>query len=149
MLFYRGPIALTGNSAFRFCLLLRWHAISVPSTALFSADRQEEVSDVESVRAVSETNQSFLERSLLAAVADQNSRESGSSPSGSQQHEEQSSRGVRCRPTNPQMTTPALFVPLQEVATQVGIPVEHEAFTDDLQGASALNTCRPLLWTDH
>ena len=131
--FTGGPIALTGNSAFRFCLLLRWHAISVPSTALFSADRQEEVSDVESVRAVSETNQSFLERSLLAAVADQNSRESGSSPSGSQQHEEQSSRGVSCRPTNPQMATPALFVPRQEVATQVGIPVEHEAFTDDLR----------------
>ena len=74
------------------------------------------VSDVESIRTVSETNQSFLERSLLAAVADQNSRESGSSSSGSQQHEEQSS----------------LFVPWQEVATQVGIPVEHEASTDDL-----------------
>ena len=39
--FTGGPIALTGNSAFRFCLLLRWHAISVPSTALFPADRQE------------------------------------------------------------------------------------------------------------
>ena len=55
--FTGGPIALTGNSAFRFCLLLRWHAIAVPSTALFSADRQEEVSDVESVRAVSEESE--------------------------------------------------------------------------------------------
>ena len=72
--FTGGPSALTGNSAFRFCLLLRWHAISVPSTALFPAARQVEVSDVESVRTVSETNQTFLERSLLAAVADQNSR---------------------------------------------------------------------------
>ena len=131
--FTGGPSALTGNSAFRFCLLLRWHAISVPSTALFPAARQEEVSDVESIRTVSETNQTFLERSLLAAVADQNSRESGSSPSGSQQNEEQSSRRVSCRPTNPQLATPALFVPWQEIATQVGIPVEHEASTDDLR----------------
>jgi len=67
--FTGGPSALTGNSAFRFCLLLRWHAISVPSTALFPAARHEEVSDVESVGTVSESNQAFLERSLLAAVA--------------------------------------------------------------------------------
>ena len=33
--FTGGPIALTGNSAFRFCLLLQWHAIVVPPTALF------------------------------------------------------------------------------------------------------------------
>ena len=122
-----------GNSAFRFCLLLRWHAISVPSTALFPDTRQEEVSDVESVGTVSESNQAFLERSLLAAVADQNSRESGSSPSGSQQNEALSGRKFSCRPANPQQATPALFVPWQEVATQVGIPVEHEASTDDLQ----------------
>ena len=32
--FTGGPSALMGNSAFRFCLLLRWRAISVPSTAL-------------------------------------------------------------------------------------------------------------------
>ena len=69
VLFYRGPSAPMGNSAFRFCLLLQWHAISVPSTALFPASRQEEVSDVESVGTVSESNQAFLERSLLAAVA--------------------------------------------------------------------------------
>ena len=50
-------------------LMLQWHAISVPSTALFPASRQEEVSDVESVGTVSESNQAFLERSLLAAVA--------------------------------------------------------------------------------
>ena len=122
-----------GNSAFRFCLLLRWHAISVPSTALFPATRQEKISDVESVGAVSESNQAFLERSLLAAVADQNSRESGSSPSGSQQKEAQSGRKVSRRPANPQQATPALFVPWQEIATQVGIPVEHEASPDDLQ----------------
>ena len=122
-----------GNSAFRFCLLLRWHAISVPSTALFPVTRHEEVSDVESVGTVSESNQAFLERSLLAAVADQNSRESGSSPSGSQQNDAQSDRKVSCRPANPQQATPALFVPWQETATQVGIPAEHEASTDDLQ----------------
>ena len=86
--FTGGPSALTGNSAFRFCLLLQWHAISVPSTALFPSARQEEDSDVESVRTVSETDQSFLERSLLAAVADQNSRESGSSLPESLQNEE-------------------------------------------------------------
>ena len=36
-------------------------------------------------------------------------------------------------PANPQQATPALFAPWQEIATQVGIPVEHEASTDDLQ----------------
>ena len=109
VLLYGGSSALTGNSAFHFCLLLQWHAIPVPSTVLFPSARQEEDSDVESAHTVSETNQSFLERSLLAAVADQNSRESGSSPPESLQNEEQLSRRANCRPTNPQLATPALF----------------------------------------
>ena len=97
---------------------------------------QEEDSDIESASTVSETNQSFLERSLLAAVTDQNSRESGSSPSASLPKEEQNeqvSRRVSRRPTNPQQVTPALFLPWQEIATQLGIPVEHEAPTENLR----------------
>ena len=50
--------------------------------------RTEEDTDVESARTVSETDQTFLERSLLAAAADQNSRESGSSPPETWQIEE-------------------------------------------------------------
>ena len=45
----------------------------------------------------------------------------------------QSGGKVSCRPANPQQVTPALFVPWQEIATQVGIPVEHEASPDGLQ----------------
>ena len=77
--FTGGPSALTGNSAFRFCLLLQWHAIAVPSTALFQDAGKEEDTDVESARTVSEPDQDFLARSLLAAATDQNSRECGSS----------------------------------------------------------------------
>ena len=83
--FTGGPCALTGNSAFRCCLLLQWHAIVVPPTP---HARKEEDTDVESARTVSETDQTFLERSLLAAAADQNSRESGSSPPETLQTEE-------------------------------------------------------------
>ena len=134
--FTGGPGALTGNSAFRVCLLLQWHAVSAPSTTLFPSAKQEEDSDIESARTVSETNQSFLERSLLTAVTDQNSRESGSSPSASlpkEEQDEQVSRRVSRRPINPQQVTPALFVPWHEIATQLGIPVEHEAPTESLQ----------------
>ena len=134
--FTGGPGALTGNSAFRVCLLLQWHAVPAPSTTLFPSAGQEEDSKIESARTVSETNQSFLERSLLTAVTDQNSRESGSSPSASlpkEEQDEQASRRVSRRPTNPQQVTPALFVPWQEIATPLGIPVEHEALTESLR----------------
>ena len=51
--FTGGPSVLTGNSAFRFSLLLQWHAIWVPPTRLFPTARHEEDSDVESTRTVS------------------------------------------------------------------------------------------------
>ena len=69
----------------------------------------------------------LLERSLLAAAADKDSRESGSSLPESPQQGEQLSRRDRGRPANPQLATPALFVPWQEIAMQLGIPAEHEA----------------------
>lgn len=53
--FTGGPSVLTGNSAFRFSLLLQWHAIWVPPTTLFPTARHEEDSDVESTRTVSES----------------------------------------------------------------------------------------------
>ena len=37
------------------------------------------------------------------------------------------------RPINPQLATPALFVPWQEIAKQLDIPVEHEVLTEDLR----------------
>ena len=40
--FMGGTNALTGNSAFRFCLLMQRHAITVPATALFQDARNEE-----------------------------------------------------------------------------------------------------------
>ena len=71
--FTGGPSALTGNSAFRFCLLLQWHAVAIPPTALFQGARKEEDTDLESARTLSEPDQDFLARSLLAAATDQNS----------------------------------------------------------------------------
>ena len=124
--FTGGPSALTGNSAFRFCLLLQWHAIAVPSTVLFHDARKDEDTDVESARAVSEPDQVFLERSLLAAAADQNSRESGSNLPEALATDELSCPINSRRPINPQQATPALFVPWQEIAEQLDIPVEHE-----------------------
>ena len=42
-------------------------------------------------------------------------------------------RRDRCRPANPQLATPPLFVPWQEIAMQLGIPAEHEAPTETLR----------------
>ena len=145
--FTGGPCALTGNSAFRRCLLLQWHAIVVPPTALFPQERTEEDTDVESARTVSETDQTFLERSLLAAAADQNSRESGSSPPETLQIEELPRQRDNRYPATPQMATPALFVSWQEIAQQLGIPVEHEAPVEDLR--TMFQTAIGILPTEH
>ena len=77
--FTGGPVALAGNSAFRFCLLLQWHATATPPSALFLGAHGEDDTDIESARTPSEPDQDFLERTLLTAATDQNSRESGSS----------------------------------------------------------------------
>ena len=37
------------------------------------------------------------------------------------------------RPMNPQLATPALFAPWQEVAKQLDIPVVHEDLSEDLR----------------
>ena len=84
-------------------------------------------------RTVSEPDQDFLERSLLAAATDQNSRESGSSLPEALMTEELSCPKNSRRPINPQLATPALFVPWQEIAKQLDIPVEHEVLTEDLR----------------
>ena len=127
--FTGGPVALTRNSAFRFCLMLQWHAIATPPTALFPGVCGEEDTDVESARTLSEPDQNFLERTLLTAATDQNSRESGS-----RLPERLPAAELPCqRPNNPQSTTPALYVPWQEVAQHMGIPVVHEEPTADLR----------------
>ena len=133
LLLYGGPIALTGNSAFRFCLLLQWHTIAIPPTALFPGAGREEDTDVESARTLSEPDQEFLTRTLLAAATDQNSRESGSSLPESLPAEELPCPLPGQSPTNPQLATPALFVPWQEVAQQLDIPVVHEDLSEDLR----------------
>ena len=107
--FTGGPCALTGNSAFRCCLLLQWHAIVVPPTVLFPNAGKEDDSDVETAGTVSETDQNFLERSLLAAAADQNSRESGSSPPETWQADGLPRQKDDRSPATPQLATPALF----------------------------------------
>ena len=58
------------------------------------------------IESVSEPDQDFLERSLLAAAADQNSCESGSGPSEGLMAEAQAGLKNSRRPSNPQLTTP-------------------------------------------
>ena len=89
----------------------------------------EDDTDVESARTLSEPDQDFLERTLLTAATDQNSRESGSSLPERLPAKEQPCQ----RPNNPQTATPALYVPWQEVAQHMGIPVVHEEVTADLR----------------
>ena len=109
--------------------MLQWHAIATPPTVLFPTLGGEEDTDVESARTLSEPDQDFLERTLLTAATDQNSRESGS-----RLPERLPAAELPCqRPNNPQSTTPALYVPWQEVAQHMGIPVVHEEPTADLR----------------
>ena len=112
---------------------MQWHAITVPATALFHDARKEEDTDIESARTVSEPDQDFLERSLLAAATDQNSRESGSSLPEGLMTEEQAGLRNSHRPSHPQQTTPPLFVSWQKIAKQLDIPVDNEAHTEDLR----------------
>ena len=127
--FTGGPVALAGNSALRFCLLMQWRATAIPPSALFPGACVEDDTDVESARTLSEPDQEFLERTLLTAATDQNSRESGSSLP-----ERLPAKKQPCqRSNNPQTATPALYVPWQEVAQHMGIPVVHEELTADLR----------------
>ena len=126
---------------------MQWHAIAVPSTVLFHAMRNDDDTDVESARTVSESEQEFLERSLLAAAADQNSRESGSSLPEAMMNEETSRPTSSRRPKNPQQATPALFVPWQAIAEQLGIPGEQEVPSEDLR--TMFQTAIGILPTEH
>ena len=104
--FTGAPSALRGNSAFRFCLLCQWHAFAAPSTELFQDTYAEGDSDLEPTHVLSETNEELLTRTLLAAAASPNSRESGSRLEQGSSMMEQSSRV----PRDPQLATPPLFV---------------------------------------
>ena len=119
----------------------------ISPTALFPHARKEEDTDVESARTVSETDQSFLERSLLAAAADQNSRESGSSPPETLQTEELPRQRDDLGPATPQMATAALFASWQEIAQQLGIAVEHEVPVEDLR--TMFQTAKGILPKEH
>ena len=55
--FTGGPVALAGNSAFRFCLLMQWHATTTPPSALFPGECVEDDTDV--ARTLSEPDQDF------------------------------------------------------------------------------------------
>ena len=70
------PVALAGNSAFRFCLLMQWRAIIAdpPQKPLGEGDQSDP--EVVPVEAPTETNEEFLVRTLLQAATDQNSQES-------------------------------------------------------------------------
>ena len=96
---------------------------------------------------MSESDQDFLERSLLAAATGQNSRESGSGLPEGLMAEAQAGLTNSRRPSNPQLTTPPLFVPWQEIAKQLDIPVEHETHTEDLR--ALFQTAIGILPTEH
>ena len=51
------------------------------------------------------------------------------------------------RPRDPQLATPALFVPWQEVAKQLDIPVVHEDLSEDLR--TMFQTAIGILPTEH
>ena len=106
------PVALAGDSAFRFCLLMQWRTIDIdPSHTLVGSS---EPSDPELVPVESpgETNEELLVRQLLHAGADQNSQESRS----------QAADRSHISLPDPQKSPPCLFVPWKTVAHLVGIP---------------------------
>ena len=126
--FSGGPTALTGNSALRFCLLLRWRAITRPTTQLFQTADTSEDSELETPRTPSESNQDLLTRQLLSAATDRDSRESRSCQGKGRTE----SDARHPRPVDPQSANPPLYVSWQSVTSQLGIPCEHEALAEDL-----------------
>ena len=110
--FTGSPVALTGNSAFRFCLLMQWHTIAVdPQHTLLGCSTPVDP-NLEPVECAGETNEELLVRQLLHAATDQNSQECGS----------QAADRSHISLPDPQMSAPCLFVPWNTVAQLVGIP---------------------------
>ena len=110
--FTGSPVALTGNSAFRFCLLMQWHTIATDPQHTPRGGGTLVDPDLEPFEPPQETNEELLVRQLLQAATDQNSQECGS----------QAADRSHLSLPNPQMCAPYLFVPWNTVAKQVGIP---------------------------
>lgn len=125
--FTGSPTALTGSSAFRFCLLMQWRprAIDPQHTPLGRGSPPDP--NLEPVDAARETNSKLLVRQLLHAATDQSSQECGS-PAAS-----------RLSPicSDPQKIAPYMFVPWSKVAYQVNIP--------GVQAAPLPNLCNGVL----
>ena len=123
--FTGSPVALAGNSAFRFCLLMRWHTIAVDPPLKPLGDDDLSDPEIVPVEAPTESNQEFLVRTLLQAADDQNSQESRS----------QATDTAHSQPPDPQRDAPRLFVPWSVVAQSVSIPEVQADPPSNLQNA--------------
>ena len=113
---------VTGNSALRFCLLVRWRAIRKQATELFPEQRQVDSlsclpaedgdAEVESVSTPSSDNSAKRADRLTKAIE-------GDSRQGSQAPDSRS-----CTPC-PQQLSPSLFVPWSQVAKLRGVVAVH------------------------
>ena len=113
---------VTGNSALRFCLLVRWRAIRKQATELFPEQRQVDSlsclpaedgdAEVESVSTPSSDNSAKRADRLTKAIE-------GDSRQGSQALDSRS-----CTPC-PQQLSPSLFVPWSQVAKLRGVIAVH------------------------
>ena len=108
--FTGSPVALAGNSAFRFCLLMQWHTTAIDPQHTPLGHGPPPDPDVEPVEPPRETNSDLLVRQLLQAATDQDSQELGSQAAN------------RSQPSlpDPQLHAPYLFVPWSTVAKRVG-----------------------------
>ena len=80
--FTGSPVALTGNSAFRFCLLMQWHTIATDPLHTPRGGGTPVDPDLEPFEPPQETNEELLVRQLLQAATDQHSQECGSQAAG-------------------------------------------------------------------
>ena len=114
---------VTGNSALRFCLLVKWRAIRKQATELFPEQRQVDSlsclpaedgdAEVESVYTPSSDNSAKRADRLTKAIE-------GDSKQGSQAPDSRS-----CTPC-PQQLSPSLFVPWSQVAKLRGVVAVHK-----------------------
>ena len=114
---------IVGNSALRFCLLLRWRAAYQPASELFSEQAQGDSlsccpaegnsDDLESVDTPSSNNSDNRARHLAQAVA--------SAPTGSDNAVHLSKPTV-----SPQLLSPPLFVSWNQVASLRGLIAVHK-----------------------
>ena len=114
---------IVGNSALRFCLLLRWRAVHRPASELFPENVQGDSlsccpadgdnEDLESADTPSSNNSENRATHLTQAVT--------SAPRGSAK-EVQSSKPT----ASPQLLSPPLFVPWNQVANARGVTAVHK-----------------------